>query len=236
MTTVPPQSTMPSIVEGAFRDSLPLLRSRLTVYGILAILCAIGGVVVPFVHGTDKMPTELLRLQIAVQSPNLCGAIAIFFIFPAVVRTVRPEFRMTVGRFFALIGIGLVVEICTAIAGLFLALPGLWIAVKWSQVYWTYLLGEGENPFAESWRITTGQFWETLGFLILLGIAVAIPVAVVFLGAGAVAAFVPALAIALMPVAFFGYVFALHASLLGQMRWMLRLRGRQVQSAVPTPA
>ena len=159
---------MVGIVQGAFVGAWPIMRSRISVYGVLAAIGALAGLSVPFVHLADPNAQEQWQVQMAVQPANLLGAIATFFAIPAIVRTARPEFRLTFMRILGMLGIGLAIGVVGEIGFFLLIVPGVLIFVKWSQATWTYLLGDGKNPFGESWEITTGHFWETLGFFFLL--------------------------------------------------------------------
>jgi hypothetical protein len=210
-----PQPSIGEIIDRAFRDALPVMRSRTPVYGVLAAIAALGGLFLPFAHAMGSTPVEGTRLQLALQPPNVLGAIAIFFVIPTVARTVRPEFRMTVGRVFGLIGIAIAIGVVVEVGFLLLIVPGVYMAVKWSQAQWAYLLGEGKNPFGESFEMTKGHFWHTLGFSILLALA-----------AGVV----------LAPIALLGYIFAVHVAQLGSMRWMLALRALHADTVAPVPA
>jgi hypothetical protein len=232
-------STYPSIggiIDRAFRDALPLMRTRTRVYTVLAVLGAVCGIFVPFAQAVGNLPVDAVRLELFVQPPNILGAVAMFFVMPAVARTVRPEFVMTVGRVFGIIGVLLTLAVVVDIGFILLIVPGVYMLVKWSQTVWTYLLGEGKNPFGESFEITKGHFWHTLGFALLLGIAVVVPLAVIFFCAAAIAGAVPLLAVVLSPIVLLAYVFVIHVLRLGEMRWMLALRelhpGATVGSAV----
>lgn len=213
------------VVQGAFKDAWLLMRSRMNVYWVLAVICAVASMAVPLAHLTfDPQKALAIRIELAVQPANLLGAIAIFFVLPAVARTVQPEFVMTLGRILGLLGIGIAVGVVSEIGIFLLIAPGIWIMFKWYLATWCYLLSDGKNPFGESWEITTGRFWETVGFAILLSMLVTVVLLVGFLLPIAIAIFVPVLAIVLCPLAFLAYVFANHVTLLAQMRWMLALR------------
>ena len=231
--------THPSIggtIDRAFRDALPLMRTRTRVYAVLAVLAAVCGISVPFAQAVGNLPVDAVRLELFLQPTNILGAIAMFFVLPAVARTVRPEFVMTVGRVFGIIGVLIALGVVVDIGLILLIVPGVYMLVKWSQTVWTYVLGEGKNPFGESFEITKGHFWHTLGFAFLLGIAVIVPLAVVLVCAAVIAGAVPFLAVVLSPIAFLAYVFVIHVLRLGEMRWMLALRelhpGATVGSAV----
>jgi hypothetical protein len=220
----PAHPSIGGIIDRAFRDALPLMRARMRVYAVLAILAAVCGTFVPFAQGIGNFPVEAVRLELLVQPPNILGAIAMFFVLPAVARTVRPDFVMTVGRVFGIIGVLIALGVVVDIGLILLIVPGVYMLVKWSQTVWAYVLREGKNPFGESFEITKGHFWHTLGFAVLLGIAILVPLAVVFLLAAAIAGAVPFLAVVLSPIAFLAYVFVIHVLRLGEMRWMLALR------------
>lgn len=212
-------------IEGAFRDAWPLMRSRMNVYGAMAGICGLVGLLAIAAYFTpDAQRAIQIRVQLAIQPADALGAIAMFFAIPAAVRTVRPEFSMTFGRVLGLMGVGLVVGIVCEAGLVLLIAPGIWFLGKWYLATWCYLLGDGKNPFGESWEITTGFFWETFGFAILLSMLVTVTLLVGFFLPIGIAIFVPALAFVLCPLAFLAYVFVNHVTALAQMRWMLALR------------
>ena len=223
-------TTQPDIfatIQGAFRDAWPLMRSRMTVYWVLAAICAaLVLIALAFGRLADPSAQEAVRIQTALQPANLCATIAAFFAVPVVVRTVRPEFAMTFVRILALIGIGLVVGIVAEVGLVLLIVPGVWFGVKLSLSTWTYLVDEGKNPFGEAWEITTGHFWETFGFFFVLSVVVTILYVVVFFIPVGVAIVAPLSAVVLTPIAFLGYVYVYHVTAIGEMRWMLELRRR----------
>ena len=213
-------------IQGAFRDAGALMRTRMNVYWILAAVCALAVLLTLRWAGsvTDVATEQQLRIQGPLQSINLCSAIAWFFILPAAIRTVRPEFKLTFMLVLGLIGIGLVVGFATEIGLVLLIAPGIWVGVKLSQATWAYVMPAGKNPFEESWEMATGHFWETFGFYLLLGILVGLVLFAVLLIPVGVAVFVPLSGVVLGPIAFLGYVYCYHVSVLGNMRWMLELR------------
>jgi hypothetical protein len=213
-------------IEGAFKDAWPLMQTRMNVYWILAVICALASVAVPLAYLSHNPQQALqIRIEWAIQPANALGALAIFFVLPAAARTVRSEFAMTFGRILGLFGIGLVVGVVCEIGIFLLIAPGVWFLGKWYLATWCYLLSDGKNPFGESWEITTGHFWETLGFGILLSMLVTVALLVGFLIPIALAIFVPVLAVVLCPLGLLAYIFANHVTALAQMRWMLALRG-----------
>jgi hypothetical protein len=227
------QPDMVGIIQGAFADAWPIMRSRISVYGLLAAIAALAGLSVPFVHLADPNAQEQWQVQMAVQPANILGAIAIFFAVPAALRTVRPEFEMTFIRILAMMGIGIVIGVVSELGFFLLIVPGVLMFVKWSQATWVYLLGDGKNPFGESWEITTGHFWETFGFFFLLELVLTILLIVGYFLPAVIAIFVPVLSVVFVPIALLAYVFTSHVALLAQMRWMLELRRLSLTSTVP---
>jgi len=231
---------MTAIVQSAFNDALPLMRSRQRLWLIFAIIAAVAGLILPFMPSQtlttatgETQVFPLARMETALQWPNLLGAISLLFVIGSVMRTVRPDWRWTVGLFFGGIGIVIVYALSFEIGLFLLLVPGVWIFVKWSQALYCWLLSEGKNPFGESWDITTGQFWETLLFIIFVVIVTEIPLAIVFGGAGALAGAVPLLGVILLPIAYLAYVFAMHIMSLAAVRWLLRLRARALALGLP---
>jgi hypothetical protein len=236
---------MVEIVSSAFRDALPLLRSRIGVYGTLAGLCALVGLFLPLLNGFNPaQPAALMepgvvvlqaaseRVDVAFNVVNVLGLVALFFALPAIARTVQPDFKMTAGKVFGFIGIAIAIGVCTEVGAILLIVPGVLIYVKWSQAFWTYLLSDGKNPFGESWEITTGHFWTTFGFLLFSALAAAVPILIIFMIPALIAAFFPFLGPALLPIAFLGYVYGLHVLYLAMLRWMLHLRAAHAAAGV----
>jgi hypothetical protein len=215
-----------SVLTSTLRDAWPLMRSRIELYIVLAMLSTaafLAGNYFAYLGGPEGAPG--IRLNALVQPLDISVIVATFFIFPAAARTVRPEFRMTAGRVLGVFGVGIVVDVVATI-GLFLLIwPGVWILVKWSQATWAYLLSDGENPFNESWQLTNGWFWQTFGFFMILWVLLSAVISVTAYLPLALAFFVPVLGLVAIPVAVGGMVLALHISLLGWMRWLLALRG-----------
>jgi hypothetical protein len=252
---------MGRIIGSAFADAWPLLAKRKVLYGIFAALAALAGfyaTTVPKSFSTSgtmygaQMPSFYygnVQLFIGIDAVVALGQIPIWFVLADVVRTIDPAFRMTVGRFFGLIGISLVCGIALSIGAalpygiaLWLLLSAqnatiwvfllflvahvyvFWIGMKWSQIAWTYLLGDPPNPFAASWRMTTGRFWQTLGFLLIVGILTGIILEVVGGLALWLGTLVPFLGILTVPLVFLLYVWIVCFAYLAEARWYLQLR------------
>jgi hypothetical protein len=219
------------IISSAFSDAWPLFMSRRTVYVVFNMMSALGG-------------------------------FAAWFVIPAVIRTIDPSFRMTVARFFGLLGLGIVVTVVlgavmgvfyglgfvlflknstvTTVFGSILMLGGIivvfWIGIRWSQIAWAYFLGEPPNPFAASWRVTSGQFWPTLGFVIVLSIVTAVVLGIGWgIAAGTVAA-IPVAGFITVPLGVALYIWLINVVYLAEVRWFLRLRQLASTGAGALPA
>ena len=218
---------MVAMIRGAFVDAVPLMRSRAMLYIAMAVLCAAIGLFLPALSVVrDARAAATAPLFTLPDALDAILWVVVFFVYPSVAQTERSEFRMTVGRFFGIIGIWLVFGIETVFGFVAFIGCGFWISVKWSLSVWTFLLGEGKNPFSESWALTTGQFWETFAFTALLAVAAGVPWMIGLIGVSGNVTGQMEVAVVLRPIAFLIYVYALHVFLLGQMRWMLRLRER----------
>lgn len=262
---------MGQIISSSFSDAWPLLVKYKTVYIVLGILAALEGLLfamVPAAYWTagpasqiPGMPPGMGQLIFGIYGIGAAGSIAVWFVLAEVIRTIDPAFRMTVGRFFGMIGIGIVVGIAIGlvsgvpygvafwllassqgqmgalVGGLALCIVAIVLAfligVKWSQVTWAYLLGDPPNPFAASWRLTSGRFWQTFGFLLVVGIVASAILEVlggILLWIGTVVPFLPIL---VFPAVFVLYVWVVCFAYLAEARWYVRLRA---SSAVPAAA
>lgn len=210
------------------------MRARLNAYSILAGICALLVLLTLWETRGQLSSDEPYRIDLMVLPADLCVAVAIFFVIPAAVRTLRPQFNMTILRVLGVIGIGLAVTVAVEIGLLLLIVPGIWVGVKLSQATWTYLIADGKNPFGESWEITTGHFWESLAFFVLLAIVTLVAEIFLVFFPLAIAYYIPAGAVVFVPAGFLGYVYVCNVSLLGQMRWMLELRGLNVPAPRPS--
>ncbi len=228
------RSDILAVLESALRDAGPLMRSR-KVYLTLAVLCALlVGAALALANALDPTSQVQLRENAFSSAIGICMGVAAFFVMPAVARTVRPDFRLTVRGAVVLLLIAFVTGIGTEIGLVLLVLPGLWFGIKTSLATWTYLLSDGENPFAESWRLTTGHFWETFCLFFLLWVVMVLIDLVVLVVPVVVSVLVPLAGIVLAPLTFLGMVYVYHILCLTNMRWMLELRKfRDGSDAIP---
>jgi hypothetical protein len=156
------------------------------------------------------------------------------------IRTVRPEFHMTFGGLLAIIGLSLLVGLVVDVGLLLFIIPGFWIGVKLSQTIYAYFLRPGRGALAESWNITTGHFWPTLGFYIVLGFFVGFAMLLPFYVALFFSLLYPLSAIVMIPFVFAIWSFMQYFNSLVHVRWteaLLRsdeIRRESIYAPVPS--
>jgi hypothetical protein len=239
-----------SIIESAFTDALPLLRSRQKLWLIFAAIAALGGLCVPFLPKTFTFhqygyPITWPTSAVAFQWPTLICDISCFFVIGSVLRTVRPQWHWTLRYFFTILGVYLLIVACVfssfflvKISWIFLPLlfaAYLFLSIKWSQTLWCYLLSEGKNPFRESWTVTNGMFWRTFLLAVMLWVVFAIGLSILVGIVGALAQWLTILAVAAFPLMYFCGLYYYHVCFLASVQWMLALRMR-LHGALPPGA
>ena len=157
------------VLGGALRDTWPALKSRLAWFIALMVVAAGGGVVM-FLNAPPPKSTEVAPLFF-VGDAVLCFAtlVATLFILASSIRTVRPDFALTVGKFFGFLGYAILVGLIIMVGLVALIIPGFYLSVKLQLAPYMYLLGEAE-PLKTSWHKTKGRWWLTLGVMLLIGI------------------------------------------------------------------
>ncbi len=209
----------------ALRDTWPALRTWLGWAIAIVLVCSSGLIAVAFLNPpTDNVAPNTAWEGEAGAALSLAFIVAAFFAIASAVRTVRPEFRMTFGRFFGVIGYSLVVGIIVAAGILCFVLPGLYLAVKLSLAPYYYLIGEpGNHPLRTAWTSTRGRFWLTAGMIVAVGVIIE---AVAYAAAGAVAALAlisPATGLITVPLAFALFLAALQFQYNAYVRWSTAL-------------
>lgn len=160
------------VLAGSLRDIWPALRSWLR-WGIAAVIgaSAAGIWVVRLtppaglrLHGKD-----LYAFVAGISMGLVIMVAAQYFALASAVRTVRPEFRMTVGTFFGSFGYSIVVGLIVIFGCLLFVVPGLYALVKLGLAPYVYLLGErGDDPIREARALTRGRFWLTTALFAVL--------------------------------------------------------------------
>jgi len=173
------------------------------------IVCCAGLFIIEYLHAPSDLPTTDSTWE-GESGAVLFVAFVIgaFFALASAVRTVRPQFHMTVGRLLGTIGWSLVAGVATMAGLILLIVPGLYIGVKLSLAPYFYLLDPGTNPVATAWARTGGAFWYTALMLFAVGAIVEAVSYAVALAIGALAVVSPMTAIVSVPLAF-GLFFAL---------------------------
>lgn len=249
----------PSISEtltGAFRDGLPLTKTNavpvLVLIGatvVLAILLVATGTMKAISSAANLTGAPGMTVTTNVTMPPagwVLMAIAYVMIFvvsyyalAAGVRTIHPDFRMTVGRFFGSIGYTLLAMLLIMVAGIFLIIPAYWVGVKVLLMPYTYLLDGSEGGVLQkTWNMTTGYYWQTVGMLLLAGVCVGVITEAAFYLCASLAGLVPVLAVIFMPLAMAVLIWTMHVSALVYVRWTAGLlpRAHVPHGAVPATA
>jgi len=211
---------------GALRDTWPALRTWLASAIAIVVLCVGGLVIVALLNPpTDGTTTKTLWEAEAMGALVVAFLAASFFALASAVRTVRPEFRMTVGRFFGVLGYSLVASLAIVLGLICLIVPGLYLLVKIGLAPYFYLIGEpGRNPLATAWTRTRDRFWLTAAMIFVSGVILEV-LAYAAGGIVAVAALLSPFAGALaIPVAFALFLVAMQFQYNVYMRWVSVLR------------
>jgi len=132
---------------------------------------------------TDSERAEILiQLRSGVMLVSLVSTVVYGFLYLTAARAIGGAFSMAdevavVGAAIRLYPIWLIATIIAGIAatgGLFLLIiPGLWLAIMFN-LYTPVIAIEGKGPVAalrRSFELVRGNFWETVGFLLIVGLA-----------------------------------------------------------------
>jgi hypothetical protein len=184
------------VIGGALRDTWPALKSWLG-WLIAMLLVAGAGLVSIFSSGfmeavKTNPPGDIAHP--ALYGVGLCAVVlsiivGAIFCLTSAIRTVRPEFRMTVGTFFGFLGYSLLVGLIVTVGFVCLVIPGFYLAIKLSPVPYLYLFGERE-PMKRSWAIMKGRFWWTVLMLFVVGLCAQVGAYAIGI-VGAVGFFIP---------------------------------------------
>lgn len=239
------------VIGSAFKDAPTLLRARRQLWLRFALVAAAGGAVFPWLEQgpyvrKSVLPVLFYREHFASTLLGTLTLVAWFFVVASALRTIRPAWRWDI---VAACGVVLIVTLLALlavpagllwsgrktllIAELVLFLPGLFLAIRWSQAPWCFLLDNGANPFGESWRITSGVLWLNLLFFVFRSILAQL--SVTMLGVKLALA-VPLAAVVILPLGVLVAVLLTHFSVLCDVRWLLALRARAAVTSQHLPA
>jgi hypothetical protein len=223
-----------AVLGGALRDAWPALRSWLGWLIALLVITAAAGVVMflnaPAQRSTEMSPVFLLAYMVMV----IAMLAACLFIMASAVRTVRPDFAMTAGKFFGFLGYAILVGLIIMLGFIALIIPGFYLSVKLQLTPYMYLLGVQE-PLKAAWHSTKGRWWLTLGVMLLIGIIAELMIMVAFVPVYIVVFFSQQNPVALSivsPIIVAAFFFVVQFEYNAYMRYADAL----IQSAAPLPA
>ncbi len=207
-------------VSSSFADSrATLMTYRKALYICLALAAFAGLLGIFFPIGSQN---QALAAVSSFYYVIILSVVLSYFGLAAAVRTIRPHFGMTVGRFFGALLYGLAAGIAIEIAAVFLIIPGIWIGAKLSLTIPMYLLYPDE-VFGKTWSATAYRFWPTLGVVILTAIITAVLAGIATVAAVGIITVLPSAAIVLAPLALLVFAFVQQFHWLALVRWSQNL-------------
>lgn len=222
---------MSDTVSSSFADSrATLMTYRKALYICLALAAFAGLLGIFFPTGSEN---QVLVVVSSFYYVIILSVVLSYFGLAAAVRTLRPDFRLTIGRFFAVLLYGLTVGIAIEIAAFFLIIPAIWVGAKLSLAIPMYLLYPDE-VLGKTWSATTYRFWPTLGLVILTAIITAVLAGIATLVVVEIIMVLPPTAIVLAPLALLVFAFAQQFHWLALVRWSQNLVEHPV-TLVPVP-
>lgn len=143
-----------------------------------------------------------------------------YYAIAAAVRTVHPDYRMTVGQFFGILGYGLLSALLTGAASICFVVPGWWIGIKVLFTPYTYAVTNGApGALKTTWNMTTGYWWQTFGLLLLAGLCIGVLFEAAFWVAWLVVRQAPMSAVLVAPLCLALLIWLIHVQALVYVRW-----------------
>jgi len=214
---LPTRSPGSLLVEG-FR----LMRERLPVYAVLAVVCGIAGwLVFPRIDMYAILASNPAALMTTppVSVVLLLSVGALFFILPSALRRIEPTFKMTALRgaltLATILAVGAITEVGYALA----VIPGIIIAVLLSQTLINALLRADESGsirhFAAtllgsvrgSVQMTKSHFASTLGVVAASLLILLVPFLIVLLGLAILGVKLPSSLVVMAPLLFMTFIY-----------------------------
>jgi hypothetical protein len=237
--SVPPgQPSITQTLASSFRDAFPLAKKNAVVVAIALVLAVIAATAV-LVSGWRPAGTAFpVVLEAWIAPVYFMLLVVSYYALAAGVRTINPEYRMTVGQFFGFLGYSLLVGLLTAIAGVFLIVPAYWIGVKIMLAPYAYIVENGApGTLKRTWDMTTGYYWQTVGMMLLSGFCVAVICYAAFFICGIATYAAPVGLLVFGPLAIAIVIWLVHVQALVYVRWTNGLLPRaNTPQAVPVPA
>lgn len=211
-----------AVIMSSIDDALALSKKNIQPAGIAIVLAALLGVLFVTTRSVTSV-TFVLGEDICI----IAAVVVEFYAIAAAVRTMNPDYRMGVGQFFGILGYSLLVGLLTMVAALFLIIPAFWVGVKLQLTPYTYAVTNGESDaLGKTWNMTTGYYWETIGFFIVVAIVAGIVAILGELLSLAAYYGAPLATIVAFPIAAALFVWAIHFEMLAYIRWTASLLQR----------
>jgi hypothetical protein len=225
--TFSPERAQGSPFLALFGEGFGLLRERWKVYALFAAACAAAtGAGLQAMTAADDSPEALVAAltgSFGIRSLVVLALLSVFFIMPSALRRLDPAFRMTPRRFWIMLSAVVAVGLATEIGTIAFILPGIAIAVLWSQATIGAVLSGDFGAFRRSFRMTKDHFFST--FAVVAGSLVLLAVPVGFMYLAAVVAWVraPASLIVTLPLVLIAFIYFDCVRYAWLVRWYARL-------------
>lgn len=244
----PGQPSIGETLGSSIRDAYALARTNL----VPAAICIVAGsiaayLIVPSIAAIQAAAAAGPGAPQPAMPPTFTAAIGLFdvlifvlscFAMAAAVRTIHPEYRMTAGQFFGIIGYSLLAALLMMLAFVCFIIPGYWVGIKLLLTPYTYAVtGGAPGALKTTWNMTTGYYWQTFGMMLAAAFCVGILIdGAVFACVAGASEFPPSVYV-LAPLVIAVLVWAIHVQALVYVRWTNGLLPRaNMPRAVPVPA
>ena len=242
----PGQPSIGETLSTSFRDAYGLTKGNL----VPVVLFIVAGSIAAYLTVPSVAAIQASAGKTVSQTPMppvFTAAIGLFdilifvvscFAMAAAVRTIHPDYRMTVGQFFGIIGYSLLAALLTMLGFICLLIPGYWFAIKLLLTPYTYAITNGApGALKTTWNMTTGYYWQTFGMMLAAGFCVGILIDGVVFACVAGASELPPSLYVMAPLALAVLAWAMHVQALVYVRWANGLLPRaNMPQAVPVPA
>lgn len=213
-----------------FGEGLRLLRERWKVYAAFAIVCGVATAsglraMIPAEETPEAMVSALIN-SYGIRSVMILALVSIFFIMPSALRRLDPSFRLTPSRFAVMLSSIVAVALTTELGLLAFVLPGVVIAVLWSQVTIGAVLGGNFEAFRRSFQMTKDRFFSTFAVCTGSVVLLMIPLGAAYLAAVIAWVRLPASLVVTLPLVLLTFVYFDCVRYAMLVRWYARLSDR----------
>lgn len=224
----PGQPSITQTLSSSFRDGWSLSKNNTVPAGMLIAVGLVAACVLVVTGalkaaesapgGVEQLPPGPLALLVAL---DVLVVVVSFYAFAAAVRTIHPEYRLTAGQFFGMLGYAILVMLITMAAGIAFIVPAYWVAPKLLLTPYTYAVTEGApGALKTTWNMTTGYYWQTVGMLLLAGLCIGVLMDAAFFACMFAAEAMPASLVVLGPLTLAALVWLMHVTALVHVRWV----------------